>query len=180
MYLSKWISATLAIALMAGSAAATDTVASGKVKSINSASKTFVFTDTADKDFTFKLGDKMIVNRAGKESASDLKVGDVVDVCYDSGLLSYTTHYVLVKEGASKGCGLIRGHVKSYNPDKNELTFTSEYKKDATYPMGKAVVRFNMENAKIENIKIGDNALLIVDMESGKAILQSVMVDRAK
>ena len=36
MYLSKWISATLAIVLLAGSAAAADTVSGGKVVEINS------------------------------------------------------------------------------------------------------------------------------------------------
>ena len=46
--------------------------------------------------------------------------------------------------------------------------------------MGKAMVRFNMEGANIDNVKIGDHALLIVDTVAGKSTLQSVMVDRAK
>jgi len=45
--------------------------------------------------------------------------------------------------------------------------------------MGKAVVRFNMEESKIDNVKIGDHALLIVDTIEGRPTLQSVMVDRS-
>jgi hypothetical protein len=37
-----------------------------------------------------------------------------------------------------------------------------------------------MADAKIESIKIGDHALIIVDMVEGKSTLRSVMVDRAK
>jgi hypothetical protein len=180
MRLSKWVSATLAIALMANSAAAADTVASGKVKSINAGDKTFVLTDSADKDFTFKLGDNLVVNRAGKESKSDLKSGDAINICYDKGLLTWTAHYILVQQGTSKNSELIRGNVKSYDAGKKELTFTNEAKKDSTYSIGKAMVRLNMEDSKIDNVRIGDHALLIVDTADGKATLQSVMLDRAK
>jgi Cu/Ag efflux protein CusF len=177
---TKWLSATLAVALLASTAAAADTVTSGKIKSINADNKTFVLTDSADKDHTFHLGDKLVVNRAGKESKSDLKAGDTINVCYDPGVFTWTAHYILVQEGASKDCELIRGNVKGYDVDKKELTFTNETKKDATYSMGKAMVRLNMEDAKIESIKIGDHALLIVDTVKGTATLRSVMVDRAK
>jgi Cu/Ag efflux protein CusF len=180
MFLTKWLSATSAIALLASTAVAADTVASGKVKSINADNKTFILTDAADKDFTFKLGDSMVVNRAGKETKSDLKAGDAINVCYDKGLLNWTAHYILVREGTAKNSELIRGNVKGYDAGKKELTFTDEVKKDSTYSMGKAMVRFNMEDAKIESIKIGDHALLIVDTVGGKSTLQSVMVDRAK
>jgi Cu/Ag efflux protein CusF len=178
MCYTNWLSATLAIALLANTAAAADTVASGKVKSINAESKTFVLTDAADKDFTFKLGDNLVVNREGKESKSDLKAGDAINVCYEKGRLTWTAHYILVQEGTSKNSELIRGSVKGYDADKKELTFTNESKKDSTYSMGKAMVRLNMEDAKIEKVKIGDNVLLIVDTVEGKLTLQSVMVDR--
>jgi Cu/Ag efflux protein CusF len=170
----------MAIALLASTASAADTVASGKVKSINADDKAFVLTDSADKDFTFKFGTHLVINRAGKESKSDLKTGDAISVCYDKGVLSWTAHYILVQEGASKNSELIRGNVKAYDADKNELTFTNEVKKDSTYAMGKAMVRVNMEDSKIEKVKIGDHALLIVDTVEGKPTLQSVMVDRAK
>jgi Cu/Ag efflux protein CusF len=182
MCLSKWISVTMAIALMANSAAAADTVSNGKVKSIDAGNKTFVLTDSAGKDWTFTLGDNLIVNRGGKESKSDLKTGDTIAVCYDKGVigLTWTTHYILVQEGTTKTCDLIRGNVKSYDADKNELTFTNEVKKDSIYPIGKAVVRVNMENSKFGDVRIGDHALLIVETVEGKATLQSVMVHRAK
>jgi Cu/Ag efflux protein CusF len=180
MCLTKWLSATLAIALLASTAAAADTVASGKVKSINADNKTFVLTDSTDKDFTFKLGDNLVVNRAGKESKSDLKSGDAINICYDKGVLTWTAHYILVQEGTSKNNELIRGSVKSYDAGKNVITFTNEVKKDLTYSMGKALLRLNMKDTKIENVKIGDHALFIVDTVEGKSTLQSVMVDRAK
>lgn len=177
---TKWLSAALAVALMASTAAAADTVTSGKVKSINADNKTFVLTDAKDKDHTFHLGDNLVVNRAGKESKSDLKAGDTVNVCYDPGILTWTAHYILVQEGASKDCELIRGNVKGYDADKKELTFTNEAKADSTYSMGKAMVRVNMEDARIDSIKIGDHALLIVEMIKGTPTLRSVMVDRVK
>jgi len=177
---TKWLSATLAIALMASTAVAADTVASGKVKSINADNKTFVLTDAGDKDHTFKLSDKLVVNRAGKESTSDLKAGDAINVCYEPGILTWTAHYILVQEGTSKTCELIHGNVKGYDAAKKELTFTDGVKKDSTYSMGTAKVRVNMADSKIEGIKIGDHALLIVDMMKGTPTLRSVMVDRAK
>jgi Cu/Ag efflux protein CusF len=178
MCFTKWLGATMAVALLAGSAMATDTVASGKVKSINAENKTFVLTDAADKDHTFKLGDNLVVNREGKEGKSDLKSGDAVNIGYDKGLLTWTANYILVQEGTSKNSELIRGNVKGYDADKKELTFTNEAKRDSTYPLGNALVRRNMEDTKIENVKIGDAVLLIVDTAEGKTTLQSVMVDR--
>jgi Cu/Ag efflux protein CusF len=180
MCLKNWLSATLAIALLASTAAAADTVASGKVKSINAENKTFVLTDSADKDFTFKLGENLVVNRGHKESKSDLKAGDAINVSYDKGILTWTANYILVQEGTSKNCELIRGNVKGYDVEKKELTFTNEVKKDSTYAMGKAMVRVNMEDTKIGDIKIGDHALLIVNTTEGKSTLTSVMVQRAK
>src|SRR5213080_1385513 len=117
---TKCFGATLAVALLAGTASASDTVAGGKVKSINAENKTFVLTDAANKDFTFKLGDNLVVNRAGKESKSDLKAGDPINVCYDKGILTWTAHYILVQEGTAKNNELIHGNVKGYDADKKE------------------------------------------------------------
>ncbi len=178
MCLSKWISATVAIVLLTGTVAAADTVAGGKVKSINADNKTFVLTDRADKDHTFKLDDNFVVNRAGKEGKSDLEVGDAINICYDKSPSTWTAHYILVQEGKSKNCELIRGTVKSYDADKKELTFTNESRKSSTYSMGNAMVRLNMEDIKIENVKIGGPVLIIVDTVEAKPILRSVMVDR--
>jgi hypothetical protein len=180
MCLTKMLSAALAIALLAGTAAAADTIVGGKIKSISADKKTFVLTDSAKKDFTVKFDDHVVVNRDGKESKSDVKVGDAINVCCDKGVSTWTAHYILVQEGASKNSELIRGSVKTYNAAKKELTFTNEVGKDLTFPMGTAAVRVNMEDSKIDNVRIGDHALLIVDTIGNNSTLQSVMIDRTK
>jgi hypothetical protein len=178
MCLFKWISATLAIALLAGTVAAADTVSAGKIKSIDAASKTFAVTDSANKDFTFKIGDHLVINRDGKESKTDLKAGDDINVCYDKGLLTWTVHYVLVQEGKTKNCSLMAGAIKNYDAGKKELAFTDEDAKTTTFSMGEARVRINMKDSKVEDIKIGDHARILVEMVERAPILRSVMVDR--
>jgi hypothetical protein len=177
MNFSKWVSATLAIVLFAGAAPAADTVSAGKVKTVNADNKTFVVTDAANKDSTFKLDDKVVINRGGMESKSDLKAGDAVSICHDGGALA-TAHYILVQEGFSKSSALVRGNVKGYDAGKKELTFTDSNAKTWTFPMGKANVRLNMHDSNVGNIKSGDNALIIVDKIGTDATLKSVMVDR--
>jgi Cu/Ag efflux protein CusF len=176
----KWLVATFAVVLLAGTAAAADTVSGGKIKSINADNKTFVLTDSAGKDFTLTLADNAVINRAGAESKGNLKAGDAINVCYDKGLVTWTAHYILVQEGKSLNDELIRGSVKGYDADKKELSFTNEEKKDSIYSLGRAMVRFNMEDAKIDGVKIGDHALLIVNTVDGKPTLRSVMVDRPR
>ena len=110
MRFSKWLSATLASILMVAAAAGADaTIASGKVKSVNADSATFVLTDAADKDVTFKFGDALIFNRGGKEGKNDLKSGDAINICCDKGQSTPTAHYILVQEGTTKNSILIRG-----------------------------------------------------------------------
>jgi ribonucleotide monophosphatase NagD (HAD superfamily) len=180
MRLTKWISATLAVAVMASTVGAADTVAAGKIKSIDADGKTFVLTDAADKDSTFTFGDHLIVNRGGKESKTSLKAGDAINVCYDKGAATSTAHYVLVQEGKSKTYELLRGTVKSIDAGKSEFTFTNENNTDSTYSLGKATVRVNLEDSTMANVKTGEAALLIVNTANGNATLRSVMIDRAK
>lgn len=175
---SKVGCAMAVLALMAGVVAAADTVSAGKIKSVNADNKTFVMTDSADKDFTFKVGDGLIINRGGKESKSDLKAGDPISVSYEPGVLSWTAHYILVQEGAGKNSKLVRGNVKSYDADKKQLAVTAENAKNLMFSIGDAAVRLNMKDSKIDEVRIGDHALLIVDMVGDKATLRSVMVDR--
>lgn len=176
---TTWLGTILAIALMAGTSAA-ETVASGKIKSVNADNKTFALAEDTGKDYTFKFGEHLVINRAGKEGTSDLKPGDAISVCYDKGALTWKAHYIFMREGASKNSELIRGNVKEYDADKKELINTGVAKKDLTSAVGNAAVRLNMEAAKIEDVKIGDHVLLIVDTVEGKSTLQSVMVDRSK
>lgn len=175
---SKWGCAMAVLALSVGALAAADGVSAGKVKSVNADNKTFVMTDAADKDFTFRLGDSLVINRSGKESKSDLKAGDPISVCYEPGLISWTAHYILVQDGAAKNSKLVRGNVKSYDADKKQLAVTADNAKNLMFAMGAADVRLNMKDSKIDDIRIGDHALLIVDMIGDKATLRSVMVDR--
>jgi hypothetical protein len=178
-FLSKLVSATVATALLAGTALGDDTVGAGKVKSVSGDNQTFVLTDSADKDWTFTCGDLLVVNRNGKESKSGLKAGDAIQVCYDKGIDALTAHYILVQEGTTKNCGLVRGNVKSYNADKKQLVFTGQNVKDsASYSMGDAQVRVNMRDSKIDAIENGDRALIIVETTGDKTTLRSVMVDR--
>jgi hypothetical protein len=180
MCFSKWLSATLAIALLASSAAA-DTVLAGKIKSINADNKTFVFTDNADKDHTAKFADDVVINRGGKEGKSDLKVGDAVSVCHDAGLLKWTAHYILVHEGTTKDSTMWHGTFKSYNADKKQLGFINSNKTDAMYAIGDATVRINMKSSTAADLSIGDQALIISNTNGDKlTTLRSVMVQRAK
>ncbi len=179
MSLTKWVSATVATILLAGAALGADTVAGGKVKSVNADNKTFVLTDSADKDFTFNLGDGVVVNRAGKEGKSALKAGDAISVCYDKGVKNWTVHYILVQDASAKNCELVRGTFKSYDAEKKQMLFNGEGSKTATtYEMGDANVRLNMKASKISAIESGDHALLIVDTTATRPTLRSVMVDR--
>jgi hypothetical protein len=145
---TNWVAPAMATVVMAGTATADHKVASGKIKSVNAEEKSFVLTDEANKDFTFKLGDNLLFNRDGKETKTDLKAGDPVYICYDKGLLTWTTHYILVQEGKTRNCRLIRGNVKAYDAEKKELTFTDDEKKDSQNAMGDALSASTAKTAK--------------------------------
>jgi hypothetical protein len=179
MSLRKMACAMVATVLLAGAELGAGTVSNGKVKSINADNKTFVVTDATDKDFTFKLGDHLVINRAGKEGKSDLKSGDAVSICYDKGTFTWTAHYILVQEGSTKSFQLVNGNFKSYDAGKKQMLFTGDgAKTSTTYAMGDAEVRLNMKSSKIEAVEIGDHALLIVEMTATTPTLKSVMVSR--
>jgi hypothetical protein len=170
----------VAVVLLAGTSPAADTVSAGKVKSIHADKKEFVMTDSAGKDWTFKLGDKVVINRGGKESQSDLKVGDPVNVMYSKGVLTWTAHYILVQEGDTKNCELVYGTVKSYDGDKKQLAFTDEARKDRTFDLGDAKVQLNTKPGKIDDVKIGDHFLAIVEKAGDKLTLKSLIIERSK
>jgi len=177
---SKWVAcAAIAVLLFAGAARADgDSVAGGKVKSINADKKEFVLTDAAGKDATIKFGDQLVINRAGKDSANDRKVGDAVNVCHSKGVLTWTAHYILVQEGESKNSELVRGSVKGYDAEKKQLTFTDETGKDVVFAMGDAKVHLNKKDSKIQDLKIGDNVLAIVEKTGDKTTLKTLMAER--
>ena len=114
--LTKLVSATVATVLLAGVAVGADTIASGKVRSVDADNQTFVLTDSANKDHTFALSDGAVVNRAGKEGKSGLKAGDAINVCYDKGIKNWAAHYVLVQDANAKNCGLGARHLQKLRP----------------------------------------------------------------
>jgi hypothetical protein len=175
--LLMWFSAVAAVVMLAGPAVAEDAVSAGKVKVVNAEKKDFVLTDNAGKDWTIKLGDAVVINRGGKESQSDLNAGDAVNVCYDKGILTWTAHYILVQEGNTKNCELVHGTLKNYDVDKKQVTFTDHRGKDFTFPMGSAKVRLNNADSKIEDIKIGDRALGIVEKDGDATTLKCLMFE---
>ena len=175
--LLMYFGAMAAVVMLAGPAVAEDAVSAGKVKVVNAEKKDFVLTDSAGKDWTIKLGDDVVINRAGKESQSDLNAGDSVNVCYDKGILTWTAHYILVQEGNTKNCELVHGTLKNYDVDKKEVTFTDHHEKDWTFPIGSAKVRLNKQDSKIEDIKIGDRALGIVEKDGDATTLKCLMFE---
>lgn len=175
---SRWLCGMAAFVLLASPAMAEDAIAAGKIKEIEPDQKKFVLTDSDGKDFTFKLGDAVVINRDGKESQSDLKAGDKVNVCYDKGVLNWTAHYILVKEGETKDCSLVFGTVKGYDADKKQVTFTDPAAKDWSYPTGDAKVRLNREESKASDVKIGDKALAIVEKVGEETKLKCLMITR--
>jgi hypothetical protein len=174
-------SALAVLFLLAGTALGADALATGKIKGINADKSEFVLSDSAGKDVTLKLADTVVVNRGGKESKSDLKVGDTVHVCCDKGLVSSTAKYILVQEGDSKNWELAHGSFKSYDPAKKEIICTDAQGKDCTYAMGHAKVRMNKKEAKVEDLKVGEHVLCIVPKNTGdKATVEALMFERAK
>ena len=178
--ISKWLVATMASVVLAGTATAADAIVGGEVKAVHADKKEFVMhSDATGKDVTVKIGDDVIINRGGKEGKSDLKAGDTVNVCHDNGTFTWTAHYVLVRTGDTKDCVLRHGSVKSYTPETKQLLITDESGKDATFTMGDAKVRLNKEESKIGDIKIGDKFLVIVETPKGeKENLKCLMVSR--
>jgi hypothetical protein len=135
-------------------------------------------TDVGGKDWTFKLGDNVVINHGGKESKSDLNVGDPVNVCYDKGTFTWTAHYILVKKGASKNWKLVRGTFKGYDTEQKQLAFTDAGGKDLTFAWGDGKVRLNQEFTSVANIRIGDKGLFIVEKSGDTTTLKAVMVER--
>jgi hypothetical protein len=174
---SKWFGAMMAVVVMAGPSMAVDAIVPGKVKSINADKKTFVMTDSGfvDKVVTVHLGADVIINRDGKESNSDLKVGDVVNVWHDNGTLTWTARYILIQAGENNDCVLIHGSVKS--SDGKEIVFTDRGK-DLTFAVGDAKVQLNKVASKIADVKIGDQCVAIVEKKGDKSTLKALMVNR--
>jgi len=179
MSLSKWAGSLAAVVLLTGAASAAESVASGKVKTILAGKKEFVLTDAVtSKDHTFKIGDNVVINRDGKDSQNDLNVGDMVNVLFDKGLLTWTAEYIMVQKGDNKNCVLMCGAIKGYDVDKKQVAFTDEHSKDWAFDLGVTKLTLNKENSTPDKLKIGDRTLAIVDKTGDKTTLKSLMVYR--
>jgi hypothetical protein len=178
MRFSKWVIAVAASVLLAGVAAAANTLSTGTIKSVNADKREFVLTDTAGKDETFKLANDAVINRGGKEGPDDLRPDDLVSVCHAKGSLKSTVHYVLVKEGDTKEWKLVHGTFKNYDADRKEFTNTEMGGKDKTYSISTATVRLNMHKSRIEDIRVGDDTLVIVSPVGDKMKMTALMVTR--
>ena len=183
---SKCGSVLAVLFLLAGTAMGSEALATGTIKGINADKGEFVLTDSAGKDVTFALGDKVVVNRGGTEGKSDLKAGDAVNVSYNKGLATWTAKYILVQEGDSKNWELSQGSFKSYDADNKEIICTDAQGKDCIYAMGDAKVRMckkeakEAKEAKVEDIKIGEHVLMILQTAGDKKTLQALMFERAE
>jgi hypothetical protein len=175
---SKFFSAVAAIAMLASTAAAADTISVGKVKSTSPDKKSFVLTDAAGKDHTVQFGEAVVVNRGGKEGKNDLTAGDKVNVCNDSAATTPTAHYILIQEGTTKNSTLVRGDVKSFDAASKQLVFTDENAKSWTFPMGDAPVSLNGQTSRMGDIRNGDHALIVVDTVGTTPTLRNVIVNR--
>ena len=151
----------------------------GKVKSVNVERKEFVLTDRDGRDQIFKLGDDLVVNRGGKESAGGLKTEDGVSVYYAQDTQNWTAHYILVREGDTKAWQLRSGAFKADNAGKKMFTYTDDRGTEWTCAMNGSRVRLNMQTSKIEDIRNGDTTLAIVEEIEDKATLKDLMVSRA-
>jgi hypothetical protein len=184
---SMWASAPIAIVLLAGLARGdANNVSGGTVKSVNTEKKEFVLTDPAGKDATIKFGDQLIIIRDSKDTPGDtarkpggeLKVGDIVDVCYAKDVSTWTAHYILVKGGDTKNCDLVYGTVKGYDVEKKQLSFTEERGKDWLVHAGDALVLLNNKDSKIQDLKSGDSMTAIVEKSGEKTSLRRLFAER--
>ena len=175
---SKWFVALTAGFLLAGSASAANVVTTGTVKSVDPEKREFILTDSDGKEATYKFAKEFVVNRGGKESPSDIRVADVVNVCFDKGVMTWTANYILVNEGTNKDSKLVHGTFKKYDGATKEFTNTEIDGKEKIYSMGDATVRLNMKSSDIDSIKIGDMTLVIIKTTGDTTSLNALMASR--
>lgn len=150
----------------------------GKVKSVILERKEFLLTDRDGRDQIFRLGDHLVVNRGGKESAGGLKVDDSVSVYYEQDAQKWTAHYILVRQDDARAWQLRSGAFKVDNAGKKMFTYTDDCGAEWTCCINGSRVRLNMQTGRIEDIRKGDTTLAIVEEIEDKATLKDVMVSR--
>ena len=176
----KCVGSVVAIVLLTGAVTAADHLAAGKIKGVNADKKEFVLTGSDGKDTTFKFGQNVVINRGHKEGGTELNAGDAVNVAYDKGVLTWTAQYILIQEGDSKNCELVRCSFKGYDADKKMFSYTDGQGKDLSVPMGESKVRLNGQDSRVEDIKIGDKAWAVIRTDGDKTTLMDLMAERSK
>jgi hypothetical protein len=73
---------------------------------------------------------------------------------------------------------LVQGTFKGYDTTLKQLAFTDHAGKDLTFAWGDGKVRLNREFTSVENIKIGDKGLFILDKTGDTTTLKAVILKR--
>jgi len=181
MCLTKWLSVTLTIALMATTAAATaqefkvkfqDIVITGRVKSVDVARRTFFLADHKD---MFKLDNAVIIRdgSVARFPKFELRAGDDVSI-FDQAAAGNLTSYIMVKQGATSESTMKRGTIKSFNAKKGTVSLNFA-KIEIEYAVSEAKVFVNLKNSRAEELRIGESAIIVI---SGTRRLTHVFVDR--
>jgi len=160
------------------SAAYADSLAAGTVKSIGEDKQEFVLTDGKD-DWTFGFADNVMISRGGEDKQGELKVGDMVHLHYDKGVLKNTAKFILIKEGEAKDWTLAHGTFKGYNAADKQITFTGDDDKEFTYAMTPdAKVRLNNQESNIGELKADDHVLAVLTASGDQPMVKCLHADR--
>jgi hypothetical protein len=181
--LPKWLPVVLCFALLVGltaRACGAEATARGKIKSIEAEKKQFVLTDLNGKDWTFTLGDNLVIRTADKEGKfADLKAGDEVSIVYDKGITQYVANYILNHQGDSKGLEVGYGSLKHFDADKKQLVLTDPNGKDWTFKVGDdAKIRLSDKEAKPADLKLGDKMTVVYSKQGNDMTVQDVLANR--
>ena len=158
--------------------AAAESIAVGKIKSVELEKREFVLTDEMGKDRTVKYDEDTVINRGGRDGQSDLKVNDTVCTYYETAGLLWRANYVLVQEGESKNWSLAHGNVKSYDAEKKELTYTDDKGRNWTYSSVNVSVFINRTQSKVESVKVGERVMALLQKAGDRTTLKNLYITR--
>jgi len=157
---------------------AAESIAIGKIKSVELEKRDFILTDEMGKDRTVKYDEDTIINRGGRDGQSDLKANDAVCIYYETTGLMWRANYILIQEGESKNWSLGHGTVKSNDSEKKEITYTDDKGRSWTYSTVSVPVFINRAEAKVESIKVGERVMALLQKAGDQTTLKSLYVTR--
>lgn len=155
-----------------------ESIAAGKVKSVDQAKHEFVLTESTGKDRTIKLSENVVINRAGLDGQTELKAKDTICAFCDKNAVIWTATYILVQEGESKNWTLGHGDVTAYDPEKKEITYTDDQGRPWTYSTIDVKVYINKVESKPESIKIGEHLLALLQKAGDRTTLKNIYITR--